>query len=186
MMIENLFTWIIRFLGIDRLGYRFSKVGERPFGFTYPDKKGFEMIRNNSVEDYIGIIVPNATVMNTIQILEAWNRDNVLYSYQLLKPILKISNRPEAEYGLCMFSLLHEIGHYYHFLSFGTEWDYLQFRKEYVEKRKTINFERKGFSVEQRMECEKQYLALPGEKEATIFALDNLKRVWEVFFSIDE
>ena len=175
MKVEDLFNWTIKKLQITTLGFQYSQ--KHPFGFNYPCKEDFQLAHEHKEGTiYEGVLLPNEDVINTEFIEQKYNSDSVQLAIIELAKVLPVFDFRDADWNtvLCLFSLLHEIGHYVHFLSFSNEEEYIAFCKDYQTKKKTIDFDRRNLNDEERMKCEKQYWELPGEKEAYSFALQNI------------
>ena len=184
MKIVDLFTWIKKKLNITTLGFHYSQA--RPFEFLYPSKKQFQLAYDHCEGTiYDGIAFPDDDVNNTECILQSYNSDSVYLTLTVLNRYVMVPSLKKKDYQtlLCLFTLLHEIGHYLHFLNFKSEKEYVAFRNIYKQELKKIDFDRRTLSEEERLKCEKQYWDLPGEKEANSFAqqvfLPMIIEYWE-------
>ncbi len=142
LKVEEILDWLLKELGIITLGYEYSKKGEHPFEFIYPCKNKYDIAKGKiTVKDgvvtatsYVGIKILNASVEEAFDIMLEYNFDSVFLCNRFLINTLRIKNN-ERDVAYCFYSSLHEIGHYFHFVSIETEADYIEFRKEYTEKR---------------------------------------------------
>ena len=186
MRVSELFLWTIKRLKITTLGYHLSD--KESFRFYYPNKTQFQVVFDHKKGHvYDGVELPDIEVIQTEDILVDFNIDSVILDIATLSKYIPYKNmrRLDKNTALCLFVILHEIGHYLHLLSFKNEGEYIAFREEYQEKRKTIDFVRDGLTDAERLKCELQYRNLPGENYANIFAeksfLNVLIKYWQEF-----
>ncbi len=187
--ISDLLEWLLGKLGITSLWYRYCNPGEHPFGFTYPNSNQYESAHNaTDGKRYVGIIIPDARIDETIQISGEWNFDGIYLTQLKLDKLVGRGKGHVLEAEHCIFALLHEIGHYIHFLNLPSEKEYIAFRKERLEKREALDMRgvyksavRDSMSMKQRLDLEKEYLSLPGEREADLFATSMFCKIWNEY-----
>lgn len=101
-----------------------------------------------------------------------WNFE----SCAIIKLKLKRINFPYPEQYFvlahCVYSLLHEIGHFYHSLTFKNRDETIEFMKSYDSLRKMNRKASEDHLITDR-QASLIYETLPGEKEANDFAIAN-------------
>jgi hypothetical protein len=174
--VSEIFDWVIKELQLENLKYDHHCSKEFNYIFNYPLIESYDFFheRMSKKLPLLAFHIPDCTVDKEFEISKKCN----IYSFSIIVNFLRklnIYKEFEISIAFSLYSILHEIGHFYHLMNFSSKDEYLNFLNEFSNLSKQISTERKKSAThEENLQWEYKYRSMPGEKEANIYAEMNI------------
>ena len=181
---SQIYKIIIKELKIEFL-QKFESSKNVLYEFTYPLKEEDYYDFKDRVEKNLPVYVihfPKENIIDSLKMSFQANKYSFIFISTIVKFVLNVNSNIELAKGYCVYSLLHEIGHFHHFMSFSSIDTYFQFIKEHSEflKMNSQNRMKNNITDNEQMQYELKYITSAGEFEANLYALEHMKQIYSI------